>query len=154
MTTAQQIANQLTENELLYLYIANEIWAMSEIWEDSEISDIKDTGGSFNPTRGNSLILDYDNNGPFNQEHVQNVIDAWQEHVDSEEDLPTTDIIDKLLFPGAMHTDFQNVVVHVTGLTGSDADIWKPRSDDEVSIESILEAAEIGGIIQKRFLSS
>lgn len=152
MATAQQLANQLTENELLYLYIANEIWAMSEVWDDTEISDIEDTGGTFDSSK-NELILDYEEVRPFDQEHVQNVIDAWKEYVEAEENLSTTKLIDKILFPGAMHTDFQNVVVHVTGETGSHENLWAPRNEDEVSVESILEAAEIGGIVRKRFLS-
>lgn len=150
MATAQQLANQLTENELLYLYIANEIWAMSEVWDDAEISDIEDTGGTFDSSK-NELILDYEEVRPFDQEHVQNVIDAWKEYVAAEENLPTTGIIDKLLFPGAMHTDFQNVVVHVTGETGSYEDLWKPRGDDEVSVMAILEAGGVDRIAQEKF---
>lgn len=142
MATAQQLANQLTENELLYLYIANEIWAMGEVWDDAEISDIEDTGGTFDSSK-NELILDYEEVRPFDQEHVQNVINVWIEYIKSEEHLPATKLIDKLLFPGAMHTDFQNVVVHVKGETGSDDELWKPRSDDEVSVAEILEASSV-----------
>lgn len=112
MPTAQQLANQLTENELIYLYIANEIWTMSEIWDDSEISDIEDTGGTFDPSK-NELILDYEEVRPFDQEHVQNVIDSWKEYVEAEENLSTTKLIDKILFPGAMHTDCELPTTYV-----------------------------------------
>ena len=66
MSTPQRIAEQLTENELLYLYIAHEIWAMSEIWDEAEISDIEDTGGTFDPAK-NTLVLDYEDVMPFDR---------------------------------------------------------------------------------------
>ena len=118
MATAQSIAQKLTENELLYLYIVEEVWAMSTLWDEAEISDIEDTGGTFDIARGNTLVLDYEEHAPFDPEHVQHVIDVWKEYVESEEHLRTTGRIDRLLFPGAMHSNFQNVVVHVTGETG------------------------------------
>lgn len=152
MATAQQIANQLTEDELLYLYIANEIWAMSEVWDNSEISDIEDTGGTFDPGK-NTLILDYSNDGPFDKDHVEDTISRWKEYVEGGEDLPATRLIDDILFTGAMHTDFQNVVVHVTGETGSHESFWSPRSEDEISVESILEASDINRIVQESFLA-
>ena len=151
MTTAQSIAQKLTENEILYLYIAEEVWEMGEIWADAEISDIEDTGGTFDTARGNTLVLDYEERAPFDPEHVQHVIDVWEEYVESEEDLRTIDLVDRLLFPGAIHSDFQNVIVHVTGETGSYEEIWQPRSDDEVSVSDILEAGGGYELARERF---
>ena len=141
---------KLTENELLYLYIVEEVWAMSTLWDEAGISDIKDTGGTFDTARGNTLVLDYEEHAPFDPEHVQHVID-WKEYVESEEDLRTTDLVDKLLFPGAMYSDFENVVVHVTGETGSCEEIWQPRRDDEVAVSDILEAGGGYELARQRF---
>lgn len=151
MTTAQSIAQKLTENELLYLYIAEEVWEMGEIWADAEISDIEDTGGTFDTARGNALVLDYEERAPFDPEHVQHVINAWKECIGSEEDLRTTDLVDRLLFPGAMHSDFENVIVHVTGETGSYEEIWQPRRDDEVAVSDILEAGNVYELAEEKF---
>lgn len=145
----QRIAEQLTEDELLYLYIAHEIWAMSDIWDEAEISDIEDTGGTFDPAK-NTLVLDYEDELPFDQDHVDNVIRNWKTYIESGETLPATKLIDKIVYPGATLTDFQNVVVHVTGETGSVEEIWKPRSENNVSVESILEAADIQERLNKQ----
>ena len=151
MTTAQTIAQKLNENELLYLYIAEKVWAMSALWDEAEISDIEETGGTFDTARGNELVLDYEERGPFEPEHVQHTIDVWKEYVVSEEDLSTPELVDRLLFPGALHSDFQNVVVHVIGETGSYEEIWQPRSDDEVSVSDILEAGNIYDLASQKF---
>lgn len=150
MSTPQRIAEQLTENELLYLYIAHEIWALSEIWDEAEISDIEDTGGTFDPAK-NTLVLDYEDVMPFDQDHVSNVISNWENYIESGETLPATKLIDKIIYPGAIPTDFQNVAVHVTGETGSIEEMWKPRSEDNVSIESILEAGHVRERLNKQF---
>ena len=39
---------------------------MSEIWDEAEISDIEDTGGTFDPAK-NTLVLDYEDVMPFDR---------------------------------------------------------------------------------------
>lgn len=72
MTTAQEIANKLNHNEIAYLYIVQEIFLMSDIWEAQIIKDIESTGGKFSDD--NYIYLDFDINAQFDQDGVEEVV--------------------------------------------------------------------------------
>ena len=149
---AQEIARKLTNEQIIYLYIAHDVWNMSDIFEMEDIQDIEDTEGTF--TNENTLHMDYVDN-EFDNEHVINTINAWKTFYDEEgflidDDTTALDILDGILFPGAMHSDFQNVKITVSGDTGSYA--WETRSESAVDILDILEHANAEQIV-KEFLA-
>lgn len=138
MSQAQNIANTLTENELKYLSIADAIW-QSGSWEDSQISDIEDTGGTFNPGE-NQLFFDYVDRGPFDSEHVQEVIRRWDSITEENDSISGVKLIDKILFEGAMPDHFQNVEIRVSKDTGSTDPVWQPRDNNAVEVFDIIKA--------------
>ena len=139
---AEKIANNLTNEQIIYLFIANELWDMTEIFVEESIEDIEDTCGEFSDD--NWFALDYVNNA-FDNDHVNEVITAWKalhdEDGEYQDEYSTLEILDMLLGENSSVEYFQNIVIHVAKETGSYADCWNPRSDTDVEIIDILNAA-------------
>lgn len=50
----------MSKNKAIYLFIAQQVWCTSDIWEEQIIEDIEATGGVFSDD--NAIIMDYDVN--------------------------------------------------------------------------------------------
>lgn len=148
MTTAQEIANKLNHNEIAYLYIAQEIFLMSDIWEAQIIKDIESTGGKFSDD--NYIYLDFDINAQFDQDGVEEVVFHWKKMMekmnDSDELITATEMIDNILFNGANITDFHGVVLRTGEETGSYE--YKVHGDGDVEVVDVLEAVDYVDITQ------
>lgn len=148
MTTAQEIANRLNHNEIAYLYSAQEIFLMSDIWEDQIIEDIEATGGKFSDD--NFIYLDFDLNAHFDQDGVEEVVSHWRKMVekmnDSDDLITATEMIDNILFNGASITDFHGVVFRTDKETGSYD--YEVHGEDDVEVLDVLEAVDYVGITQ------
>lgn len=148
MTTAQEVANRLNRNEIAYLYAAQEIFLMSDIWEDQIIEDIEATGGKFSDD--NFIYLDFDLNAHFDQDGVEEVVSHWRKMVekmnDSDDLITATEMIDNILFNGASITDFHGVVFRTDKETGSYD--YEVHGEDDVEVLDVLEAVDYVGITQ------
>lgn len=148
MTTAQEIANKLNHNEIAYLYAAQEIFLMSDIWEAQIIEDIEATGGKFSDC--NYIYLDFDVNAQFDQGGVEEVVSQWKKMMDklnnSDDIITATDMIDNILFNGASITDFHGIVFRTEEDTGSYE--YEVRGEDDVEVIDVLEAVDYVEITQ------
>lgn len=148
MTAAQEIANKLNHNEIAYLYAAQEIFLMSDIWEAQIIEDIEATGGKFSDD--NFIYLDFDLNAHFDQDGVEEVVSHWRKMVekmnDSDDLITATEMIDNILFNGASITDFHGVVFRTDKETGSYD--YEVHGEDDVEVLDVLEAVDYVGITQ------
>lgn len=148
MTIAQEIANKLSHNEIAYLYAAQEIFLMSDIWEDQIIEDIEATGGKFSD--GNYIYLDFDINAQFDQDGVEEVVLQWKKMMDklnnSDDIITATDMIDNIPFNGASITDFHGVVFRTEKDTGSYD--YEVHGEDDVEVIDVLEAVDYVEITQ------
>ena len=72
---AKQIADTLTNEQIVYLHIASDIWGASEAMSNVYIEDIEATGGVFDDD--NTLGLVYVD-GEFDNAHVNEVISKWK----------------------------------------------------------------------------
>ena len=138
-----QIVSKLTDEQIVYLYIVDEIWGSSEAIEFPYIEDIEETGGVFDDD--NTLTVDYVD-GEFDDDHVHEVVSKWKnlhdEYGEMVEYMPPLKVLDEVLSDTALIEDFQNVVVTVMHDTGSSEDIWKVRDKDSVEVCSILMEAD------------
>ena len=148
MTTAQEIANKLNHNEIAYLYAAQEIFLMSDIWEAQIIQDIEATGGKFSDD--NYIYLDFDINAQFDQDGVEEVVLQWKKMMEimneSDDIITATDMIDNILFSGASITDFHGVVFRTEKDTGSYD--YEVHGEDDVEVVDVLEAVDYVEITQ------
>lgn len=148
MTSAQEITNKLNHNEIAYLYIAQEIFLMSDIWEDQIMEDIEATGGEFSDD--NFIYLDFDINAQFDQDGVEEAVSHWKkmmEKMNYSDDLITaTEMIDNILFNGASITDFHGVVFRTDKETGSCN--YEVHGEDDVEVVDVLESVDYVGITQ------
>lgn len=148
MATAQEIANKLNHNEIAYFYIAQEIFLMSDIWEDQIIEDIEATGGKFSDD--NYIYLDFYINAQFDQDGVEEVVSQWKKMMekmnDSDDIITATEMIDNILFNGASITDFHGVVFRTEKDTGSYD--YEVHGEDDVEVVDVLEAVDYVGITQ------
>lgn len=146
----KQIVDKLTDEQIVYLYIVNEIWGGSEAMEFSYIADIEETGGIFDDN--NTLTLDYID-GEFDNNHVHDVISKWKDLHDEDgemiEDMSSLQVLDEVLSDTALIEDFQNVVVTVMHDTGSSEDIWKARDKDSIEVIDIIMEANTVDIVDK-----
>lgn len=147
-TKAQRIAASLTEEQIIYLYIANDLWDGTDVFCDSVIEDVKETGGEF--TSDNWVALDYCEQ-EFDNEHVANVINTWKSLHDDDGELRSEynslDVLDELMGEMSMLDNFYCVTFNVAGETGSSE--WPARSDDEVEILEILQHVNAHEIAQE-----
>lgn len=148
MTAAQEIANKLNHNEIAYLYAAQEIFLMSDIWEAQIVEDIEATGGKFSDD--NYIYLDFDINAQFDQDGVEEVVSQWKKMMDelnnSDDIITATDMIDNILFNGANITDFHGVVFRTDKETGSYD--YEVHGEDDVEVIDVLEAIDYVEITQ------
>lgn len=148
MTAAQEIANKLNRNEIAYLYIAQEIFLMSDIWEAQIIEDIEATGGKFSDD--NYIYLDFDVNTQFDQDGVEEVVLQWKKMMekmnDSDDIITATEMIDNILFNGASITDFHGVVFRTEKDTGSYD--YEVHGEDDVEVMDVLESVNYVEITQ------
>ena len=148
MATAQEIANKLNHNEIAYLYAAQEIFLMSDIWEDQIVEDIEATGGKFSDD--NYIYLDFDVNAQFDQDGVEEVVLQWKKMMeklnDSDDIITATDMIDNILFNGASITDFHGVVFRTEKDTGSYD--YEVHGEDDVEVVDVLESVDYVEITQ------
>lgn len=149
MTIAQEIANKLNHNEIAYLYAAQEIFLMSDIWEDQIVEDIEATGGKFSDD--NYIYLDFDVNAQFDQNGVEEVVSQWKKMMekmnDSDDIITATDMIDNILFNGASITDFHGVVFRTEKDTGSYD--YEVHGEDDVELMDILDECNAQDIAQE-----
>lgn len=148
MATTQEIANKLNHNEIAYLYIAQEIFLMSDIWEDQIIEDIEATGGKFSDD--NFIYLDFDVNAQFDQDGVEEVVFHWKKMMDklnnSDDIITATEMIDNILFNGASITDFHGVVFRTEKDTGSYD--YEVHGEGDVEVVDVLESVDYVDITQ------
>ena len=147
---AKQIANTLSNEQIVYLHIANDIWGSSVAMESPYIEDIEATGGVFDDD--NTLGLVYVD-GEFDNAHVNEVISKWKNLHDNDgemiEDMSTLQVLDEVLSDTALIDDFQNVQVTVYKDTGSSEDMWKAQDKDSVEIIDILMQVDEVGIVDE-----
>ena len=148
MTAAQEIANKLNHNEIAYLYAAQEIFLMSDIWEAQIVEDIEATGGKFSDD--NYIYLDFDVNTQFDQDGVEEVVLQWKKMMekmnDSDDIITATEMIDNILFNGASITDFHGVVFRTEKDTGSYD--YEVHGEDDVEVMDVLESVNYVEITQ------
>lgn len=148
MSTAQEIANKLSHNEIAYLYAAQEIFLMSDIWEAQIIEDIEATGGKFSDD--NYIYLDFDVNAQFDQGGVEEVVLQWKKMMEkmnhSDDIITATDMIDNILFNGASITDFHGIVFRTEKDTGSYD--YEVHGEDDVEVIDVLKSVDYVGITQ------
>lgn len=147
---AKQIANTLSNEQIVYLHIANEIWGASVAMESPYIEDIEATGGVFNDD--NTLGLVYVD-GEFDDDHVHDVVTKWKNLHDNDgemiEHMSSLKILDAVLSDTALIDDFQNVQVTVYKDTGSSEDMWKAQDKDSVEVIDILMQVDEVGIVDE-----
>lgn len=66
----------MSKNKAIYLFIAQQVWCTSDIWEEQIIEDIEATGGVFSDD--NAIIMDYDVNSNPPQGELEEVIARWK----------------------------------------------------------------------------
>lgn len=149
--TAQQIAESLTKEQIVYLYIADSLWGGTDVFAEDVIEDVKDTGGEFGSN--NWVSLDYCE-GDFDNKHVVDVINTWRSlcyEYDTDYGHSSLEVLDTLMGEGSALDNFTCVTFNVAGETGSYA--WTPRSDDSIEIIEILNEAHTEDIVRE-FLSA
>lgn len=147
---AKQIADTLTNEQIVYLHIASDIWGASEAMSNVYIEDIEATGGVFDDD--NTLGLVYVD-GEFDNAHVNEVISKWKNLHDNDgemiEHMSALQVLNEVLSDTALIDDFQNVKVTVYKDTGSSEDMWKAQDKDSVEIIDILMEVDEVGIINE-----
>ena len=149
---AKTIALSLTNDQAVYLHIAQKLWEESDIFAEDIIADIEDTEGQYSVF--NELSLDFSEQ-PFNDIQVEDTIDLWYQLVDHEgeyvdSNISSLDVLDHILGTDTSIESFYNVEVNVVGATGSYA--YPARSDKKVKIQDILNHLDLDTII-KNFLA-
>ena len=146
---AAEIATQLTNDQIVYLYIAESIWSSTDAFAEDIIVDVEDSGGVFNPAF-NSISLDFSGQR-FNNLAVEDTVDLWHGLVDYggeylRGDMSNLEVLDHILFNGATIESFQNVEVNIIGSTGSYA--YPSRNEDKVSIQDILSYVDVENVVR------
>lgn len=142
-------ASTMSKNKAIYLFIAQQVWSSSDIWEEQIIEDIEATGGVFSDD--NVIIMDYDVNSNPPQGELEEVIARWKVMMNKAEEeneiVSSTHIVDTILFVGATIEDFYGITFRTLKETGS-AD-YQVHSEDDVELMDILDECNAQDIAQE-----
>lgn len=152
MTSAYEIAEKLSDEEIVYLHIVNEFFCMHPDWTDQIKEDIKATGGEF--TDGNSIYLDFDVNTQLDPQVVKDVIEQWEDvlrkiegygEIVAEQVVTFVFEIDEDSSFGARFDDFPGVVFRTEKETGSHK--YEVHDEDDAEVFYILGSADSKSIV-------
>lgn len=152
MTTAYEIAEKLSDEEIVYLHIVNEFFCMHPDWTEQIKEDIKATGGEF--TDGNSIYLDFDVNTQLDPQVVKDVIEQWEDvlrkiegygEMIAEQVVTFVFEIDEDSSFGARFDDFPGVVFRTGKETGSHK--YEVHDEDDAEVFYILGSADSKSIV-------
>lgn len=139
----------MSNNKAIYLFIAQQVWCTSDIWEEQIIEDIEATGGVFSDD--NAIIVDYDVNSNPPQGELEEVIARWKVMMNKAEEedeiVSSTHIVDTILFVGATIEDFYGIAFKTLKDTGSDG--YQVHGEDDVELMDILDECNAQDIAQE-----
>lgn len=147
-----QIAEKLSDEEIVYLHIVNEFDCMHPDWTEQIKEDIKATGGEF--TDDNSIYLDFDVNTQLDPQVVKDVIEQWEDvlrkiegygEIVAEQVVTFVFEIDEDSPFGARFDYFPGVVFRTKKDTGSHK--YEVHSEDDARVLDILGAVDSKSIV-------
>lgn len=147
-----QIAEKLSDEEIVYLHIVNEFDCMHPDWTDQIKEDIEATGGEF--TDDNSIYLDFDVNTQLDPQVVKDVIEQWEDvlrkiegygEIVAEQVVTFVFEIDEDSPFGARFDYFPGVVFRTKKDTGSHK--YEVHSEDDAQVLDILGAVDSKSIV-------
>lgn len=142
-------ASTMSNNKAIYLFITQQVWSSSDIWEEQIIEDIEATGGVFSDD--NAIIVDYDVNSNPPQGELEEVIARWKVMMNKAEEedeiVSSTHIVDTILFVGATIEDFYGITFKTLKDTGSDD--YQVHGEDDVELMDILDECNAQDIAQE-----
>lgn len=147
-----QIAEKLSDEEIVYLHIVNEFDCMHPDWTDQIKEDIKATGGEF--TDDNSIYLDFDVNTQLDPQVVKDVIEQWEDvlrkiegygEIVAEQVVTFVFEIDEDSSFGARFDYFPGVVFRTKKDTGSHK--YEVHNEDDARVLDILGAVDSKSIV-------